>query len=89
MAQMLKLKHAPNLNTVLMVEETLKEMDDSIIKISELKKNLPRQVNHRAIMAILEYLEMSNKIVVSIKGITWIHIPNPKLKKAISKGMRL
>jgi len=89
MAQTLKLKHAPNLNTVLMVEETLKEMDDSIIKISELKKKLPRQVNHRAIMAILEYLEMSNKIVVSIKGITWIYSPNPKLKKAISMGMRL
>lgn len=89
MAQTLKLKHAPNLNTVLMVEETLKDMDDSIIKISELKKKLPRQVNHRAIMAILEYLEMSNKIVVSIKGITWIHSPNPKLKKAISLGMRL
>jgi len=84
-----KLEHAPTLNTVLMVENTLKNMEESIITIAELKRKLPRQVNHNTLMIILEYLEESNKIAVSIKGITWIHNSNPNLRKAITKGLEL
>lgn len=82
-----QLEHAPNLNTVIMVENVLKEQ--ATLKISELKKILPRQVNHNTLKTILEYLEESNKIAVSIKGITWIHSQNPVLKNAISKGFEL
>jgi len=84
-----KLEHAPTLNTVLMVENTLKNMGESIITVAELKRKLPRQVNHNTLMIILEYLEESNKIAVSIKGITWIHNSNPDLRKAIAKGLEL
>jgi len=84
-----KLEHAPTLNTVLMVEDTLKNMEESIITVAELKRKLPRQVNHNTLMIILEYLEESNKIAVSIKGITWIHNSNPDLRKAIAKGLEL
>ena len=84
-----KLEHSPTLNTVLMVEETLKNMDESVITIAELKRRLPKQVNHNTLKVILEYLEESNKIAVSIKGITWIHNPNPNLRKAIAKGLEL
>ena len=84
-----KLEHAPTLNTVLMVEDTLKNMEESIITVAELKRKLPRQVNHNTLMIILEYLEESNKIAVSIKGITWIHNSNPNLRKAITKGLEL
>ena len=86
--QIAKLEHAPTLNTVLMVEETIKKMD-SLFTVAELKKKLPKQVNHRALKIILEYLEESNKIFVSIKGITWIHNTSPKLKRAIEKGFEL
>ena len=79
------LKHTPNLNTVIMVENTLRNMNDSIITIAELKRKLPKQVNHNTLMVILEYLEESNKIAVSLKGITWIHNTNPNLKKAIAQ----
>ena len=72
-----------------MVENTLKNMEESIITIAELKRKLPRQVNHNTLMIILEYLEESNKIAVSIKGITWIHNSNPNLRKAITKGLEL
>lgn len=78
-----KLEHSPTLNTVLMVEESLKNMEDSVITIAELKRKLPRQINHNILKLILEYLEESNKIAVTIKGITWIHNPNSNLKKAI------
>lgn len=83
------LEHSPTLNTVLMVEETLKNMNQSTITIPELKRKLPKQVNHNTLMIILEYLEKSNKIYVSLKGITWIHNTNPNLKKAIEKGLEL
>lgn len=86
-SQDLELKHAPNLNTVIMVENVLKE--SSTIKISELKRLLPRQVNHNTLKIILEYLEESNKIAVSLKGITWIHNTNKNLRKAIAQGLEL
>jgi len=72
-----------------MVEETLKKMDESVITIAKLKKILPRKVNHYTLMKILEYLEESNKIAVSLKGITWIHNPSPKLAKAIKEGFEI
>lgn len=81
--------HWPTLNTVMMVEDTLKKMNDSIISIAELKRNLPRQVNHITLMTILEYLEKSNKIATTLKGITWIENNNPKLKKLIESGMEI
>ena len=86
---MQELEHAPNLNTVIMVENTLKNMDESVISVAELKRKLPRQVNHNTLRVILEYLEISNKIVVTMRGITWIHNPNPNLQKAISEGLEL
>lgn len=84
-----KVIHWPTLNTVIMVEDTLKIMDESVISIAELKRKLPRQVNHTTLMIILEYLERSNKIAVTLRGITWIENNNPNLKKAISKGVEL
>jgi hypothetical protein len=87
--QQYKLEHSPTLNTVLMVEAVLKNMDESVITIAELKKRLPRQVNHNILMIILLYLEESNKIAVTLKGITWIHNPNLRLRKAISEGLEL
>ena len=83
------LKHSPTLNTVLMVENTLKNMDESIITIAELKRKLPKQVNHNTLKIILEYLEESNKIAVTIKGISWIHNLNVNLRKAINQGLEL
>ena len=87
--KMQELEQAPNLNTVIMVENTLKNMNESVITVAELKRKLPRQVNHNTLKVILEYLEISNKIVVTMRGITWIHNPNPNLQKAIAKGLEL
>jgi hypothetical protein len=81
--------HWPTLNTVIMVEDTLKKIEGSIISIAELKRKLPRQVNHITLMLILEYLERSNKIAVTLRGITWIENNNPNLKKAILNGMEI
>ncbi len=80
---------SPTLNTVIMVENTLKNAKESVITIAELKRKLPRQVNHNTLMAILEYLERNNKVAATLRGITWIQNDNPKLRRAIAKGLEL
>jgi len=72
-----------------MVEDTLKKANDSVVSVAELKRRLPRQVNHITLMLILRYLERSNKIAVTLNGITWIENNNPHLKKAILTGMEI
>lgn len=84
-----RLAHSPSLNTVLMVERTLANMNESIVTVAELKRKLPKQVNHNKLKIILRYLEESNKIAVSLDGITWIHNTNQKLRKAIREGLEL
>ena len=86
---MQEFKRYPNLNTVLMVEEVLKNMEESMITVADLKRLLPKQINHNTLKTILIYLEESNKIAVTMKGITWIFNPDPRLKKAIIKGFEL
>ena len=83
------LEHSPTLNTVLMVENALMRMNESVITVAQLKKKLPRQVNHNTLMVILHYLEASNKIAVSLNGITWIKNGNPNLRKAVVGGLEL
>jgi hypothetical protein len=83
------LEHSPTLNTVIMVENTLQGMDDSVVKVADLKKALPKQVNHSTLMNILEYLEESNKIAVGVRGVTWIYNRDPKLRDATSRGLEL
>ena len=83
------LSPSPTLNTIIMVENILRDMDESLISVAELKRRLPRQVNHNTLKTILIYLEESNKIAVTMKGITWIFNRDPRLARAISKGQVL
>jgi len=58
-----------------MVEDTLKnskqKFKKDVLSVAELKKHLPRKVNHITLMLILDYLEKSNKINVKLKGVSW------------------
>jgi hypothetical protein len=38
---------------------------------------------------LLDYLEQGNKIVVGLKGITWINNRNENLKKVVANGLEL
>ena len=84
-----KILHWPTLNTVIMVEDTLRKANESILTIAELKRKLPRQVNHNTLISILEYLERSNKIAVGLKGVTWIFNPNPLFRKSLAEGFEV
>ncbi len=67
-----KVEHSPTLNTIIMVEQCLKNIQPNAISVAELKRKLPKQVNHNTLMIILEYLEESNKISMTMKGLKWI-----------------
>jgi hypothetical protein len=84
-----KLVSSPTLNTILMVENALINMKESIFSMAGIKKALPKQINHNVLKKILEYLEYSNKIAVSIKGISWIFNPNKRLREELTKGLEL
>ena len=89
MLQQEKPVHWPTLNTVIMVEETIKNSENSVISVAELKRKLPRQVNHNTLILILEYLEKSGKIAVGLKGITWVQTDSKLLRELIKKGTEL
>lgn len=71
----------PNLNTVMMVEDFLKEHRDIPMKIPDIKKQLPKQIMHQTLQVILEYLWKSGKIIYGPRGIQWIYSEPHHLKK--------
>lgn len=77
--------HSPTLNTVLMVEETLKDAGQ-VIKLAELKRRLPKKVMHQTLTRILDYLQMSGKIIMGTKGILWVYTEKKELDELIKRG---
>lgn len=80
--------HSPTLNTVLMVEGTLKNADKQLT-VAELKKELPRKVMHGTLLQILDYLQMSGKILFTSKGVIWVYEERHKLDELIRKGLEV
>jgi hypothetical protein len=83
-----KLGHSPNLNTVIMVEETLKN-NEELLTLAELKRKLPKQVMHQTLIQILDYLQISGKIIIGTKGILWIFTERKELNELIKRGTEI
>jgi len=83
-----KVIHEPQLDTILMVEKTLREAKSYPTK-KELLESLPKQVQYQTFNRILEYLESSNKIVYDGRQIIWVFPDNPKLKKLMETSIKL
>lgn len=79
----------PNLNTVLMVENLLRKYSDLPLKISEIKKKLPKKIMHQTLKIILEYLWKSGKIIYGPKGIQWIYSEPEHLKKMLENSLEM
>jgi hypothetical protein len=84
-----KLTRSPNLSTILMVENFLIKKRDIPIKISEIKKKLPKQVMHQTLKIILEYLFESGKIIYGPKGIQWIYSKPEHIKKMLDNSLEI
>jgi hypothetical protein len=83
-----KLGHSPNLTTVLMVEDTLKKAGE-LLAVAELKRRLPKKVMHQTLLQILDYLQMSGKIIIGTKGILWVFTGRKELDELISRGTEI
>jgi hypothetical protein len=86
--EQIQLMHSPTLNTVLMIEKTLQEAGE-IIKISELKRRLPKQVMHSTLIQVLDYLQESGKILIATKGVVWIYRPPAELERIKQLGLEI
>ena len=77
-----KLAHSPTLNTIFMVEKTLKDKGE-LMTVAELKKELPKQGMHKTLLQILDYLQLSGKILIGTKGILWVFAERKELNELI------
>ncbi len=77
--------HSPTLETVQMVEETLREAKE-VLSIAEIKRRLPRKVNHNTLKVILTYLQESGKIEFTPNGAVWIFMPKEDIAAILNKG---
>ena len=84
-----KVKRYPNLSTVLMVENFLEKHRDIPIKLSELKRKLPKQVMHQTLVVILQYLFESGKIIIDTKGVQWIYSEPEHIKKMLEDSLEV
>ena len=74
----------PRLDTVIMVEEAIRNADEYPTK-AKLWKSLPKKMMYQTFKLILDYLEYSNKIVIANDGaIIWIWDPEG-VKKLLDK----
>jgi len=65
----------PRLDTVLMIEETIRETKGDL-KTREIWKSLPKKVMWQTFMTTIDYLEYSGKIhVTEDKHVVWIWAP--------------
>jgi meiotically up-regulated gene 157 (Mug157) protein len=79
--------HYPRLDTVLMVEDAIKDVKEYPTR-TELWKSLPKKVQYQTFKLILEYLEKSNKIIFTKDNkIMWIYASSKALKELIATGM--
>ena len=67
--------HYPQLDTVLMVEEFIREHDGEFKKRA-LWENLPKKMMYQTFCVIIDYLSYSRKISIDSEGkIGWIYYP--------------
>ena len=72
-----------------MVEDFLKVHRDIPLKISEIKKQLPKQVMHETLKIILEYLWRSGKIIYGPKGVQWIYTTPEHLQAMLKDALEV
>ena len=80
--------HSPTLNTVLMVEDTLKDAGE-VITLAELKRRLPKKIMHQTLIKILDYLQISGKIIIGTKGVLWVYTERKELDELIKRGTEI
>ncbi len=82
----MQILHSPTLDSVIMVEKTIKKYSQEYGKY-QLWKKLPKKMMYQTFQVILKYLENSNKILIDKDGcVIWIHNPK-RIKQLISQKL--
>ena len=71
-----------------MVEDTLKDAGQ-VITTAEIKRRLPKKIMHRTLITVLDYLQISGKIIIGTKGILWVYADKKELDELIKKGTEI
>lgn len=80
--------HSPTLESVIMVESTIKKYSQECGKY-QLWKRLPKKMMYQTFLVILNYLEESGKIMIDKDGcVIWTYNPQ-MIRKLISEGVKL
>jgi len=79
--------HYPRLDTVLMIENFIREHDGEFTKKS-LWQGLPKQVMYQTFCLVIDYLLFSRKISIDAEGkIGWIFYPDKVAARAKYKNL--
>ncbi len=83
-----KTLHYPRLDTILRVENILRNAKDPVSK-NEIDRRLDKQIMRPTLNLILKYLEDSGKIALLKEGIIWIYKEDisGKLKEKLENGV--
>ncbi|MBI5226886.1 hypothetical protein HY994_06685 [Candidatus Micrarchaeota archaeon] len=76
--------HYPRLDTILLVEETIRKSPKELTRTG-LYHVLEGRVMYQTLKVILDYLEKSNKITYSGNKVVWV-FTNQKLDAAVARG---
>ena len=83
-----KILHYPKLDSILMVEKVIQNSEDYPTRM-ELWRSLPKQMQYQTFKLILDYLEVSNKIMFEEDKIVWIFANNKKLNTLIQESIKV
>jgi hypothetical protein len=84
-----KIIHYPRLDTVMMIEDAIRSAKEYPTK-AELLRRLPKKVMYQTFNLVLEYLQRSNKIIVTKDGrIVWVFADNKKLRRLLAESKKV
>ncbi len=79
--------HYPRLDTVLMVEDAIKNAHDYPTR-TELWKSLPKKVMYQTFKTVIDYLIDSRKIILTKdEKLMWVFADSPKARKLVEESV--
>ena len=87
---MQKVLHYPRLDTILKVEDLLRDSNEPLTK-NEIDRRLDKKMMRQTLNVILSYLEDGGKVAKLKEGVLWIYSEDisDKLKKKVKRGITL
>jgi hypothetical protein len=78
--------HSPTLESVIMVEDTIRKYSQECGKY-QIWKRLPKKMMYQTFQIIFDYLQNSGKIMVDCKGVVFWTFNSARIKKIINEGL--